>query len=692
MNTQHIMSALALLLSTACLPTAGGGGDDGGGGGDGDRCGVDEYASGGECVACAEFFENAAGDDPADGDTECDPTVTPGQGRLVATPGAVAFAPADVGATQKIEVSLENVGDTTLTVTAIELTESLAGDDLRELTLDAPPATPLEIEPGAFGAVVVAWTPQNTTPDAATLTLTLEDAAPDTLTVEVTTPSLEPDVVAEPSSVSFGRVEIGVSSSRVVALRNAGGSPLQLADIRLSPIDAADFAVSFPTPGQESNPEADDVVWDASVDPGGSVPVRVTFTPSSNTPQSAELLVSSNDPDEATLRVPLTGNATDEPVVELGGARAVDAPVAGETHALDFGARVIGTTHTQRLQIRNSGPGDLVVDSMDLSGDGAFSIPSAAQLGLPLTLGPDEIREVDVSFTPDAATDVAGTIRLSTNDPVAGELVVRLTGTGSEDACPEAVALGSVVGSSGGSSSQLNASPLQTIRLDGTTSTGDVDRFEWLITQRPTNSTARLTPSNTSPNPNLFLDLTGTYVIELTVYSSVNVPSCDTARVEILVTPDEVIHIQLVWDTPFDADQSDTDGADLDLHYLNSLGTWQTSPYDVYWQNVQPDWGTPNDPTDDPSLDIDDSDGAGPENINHDNPSPNEDFSVGVHYYDDRDLGESYATVRIYINGLLRFEKSNRYLEREDTFWYVADIDGATLDVTNVDTIRIGFP
>ena len=689
MNMNRIPLAIALLLSAACLPTANGGGGGGGGGGS-ERCGVNEYASGGECVACAETFENAAGDDPADGDTKCDPILTPGKGRLMATPDTVAFGFVDIGTASETNVVLENIGDTELTITSLELVED-ASDVEAELTLTNTFGLPRTVEPGGTVDVGVEWRPLNTTPDAATITLTLEDAAPEALTIDVTTPSLEPDIAASPGVVIFPRTAVGEVVDQVFEIQNVGGAPLEISNVLLSPVDATEFVVSFPTPGQEADPEADTSVWPDVIEPGESAPVRVTFTPTSDLPIGAEVLIRSNDPDTETLRVGVTANASAGPVAELAGVVRADAPVGDETHTLTFGPRSIGLEHTQNVRVRNTVAEDLVLDAVDLSGDGTFSIPSAAQLGLPITLGRDEEAVIEVTFTPTDTSSSVAELALSTNDTL-GDFVVRITGEGTEATCAEPIALARVGGSNDPLAANVNAAPLNTIEFDASSSTGDIIRYEWELVQKPINSNARLTPNNEDIAPRMFLDLVGQYVVDLTVYGPNGTLGCRTSTVTINAMSTDALFFQLVWDTPGDANQTDTTGTDLDLHYLNNLGSWDAMPYDIYWRNATADWGEAGDPSDDPSLDIDDSDGAGPENINHAMPSPNEDFSLGVYYYSDNGFGASYATVRIFVNGTLDTEWRDRYLEREGVFWYVADIDGATLDVTEVNTLSNAFP
>ena len=137
----------------------------------------------------------------------------------------------------------------------------------------------------------------------------------------------------------------------------------------------------------------------------------------------------------------------------------------------------------------------------------------------------------------------------------------------------------------------------------------------------------------------------GEYVIELRVTDSFNESSdvCPepVARLRIISEPQEDIHLQLVWNTPLDPDQRDLQGADVDLHFLHPAGTrWfggLQGKYDCYFENTSPDWGIEFNQEDDPSLDIDDTNGAGPENINLNNPQNTDEiggpYRVGVHYY-----------------------------------------------------------
>ena len=77
----------------------------------------------------------------------------------------------------------------------------------------------------------------------------------------------------------------------------------------------------------------------------------------------------------------------------------------------------------------------------------------------------------------------------------------------------------------------------------------------------------------------------------------------------------------------------------------------------------------------DPSLDIDDLSGYGPENINIDFPT-DANYRIGVHAYTSLVTTETYATIKIFINGALAYEDS-RLVSTGRDFWEVAEVQWA---------------
>lgn len=137
---------------------------------------------------------------------------------------------------------------------------------------------------------------------------------------------------------------------------------------------------------------------------------------------------------------------------------------------------------------------------------------------------------------------------------------------------------------------------------------------------------------------------------------------------------DDGLVIRVTWNTPNDPNQLDDEGTDIDLHLLHPGGEeWNQAPWDCYFANPNPDWGTSGIPNN-PNLTIDDVNGAGPEEIVYPEPLPTMEtpYQVGIDYYSSGgifgdDFGYSTVTVSVYIHGEL-METASREMVQGDFY------------------------
>lgn len=234
--------------------------------------------------------------------------------------------------------------------------------------------------------------------------------------------------------------------------------------------------------------------------------------------------------------------------------------------------------------------------------------------------------------------------------------------------------------------------PQTVLHLFGDKSTakvGEVVAWKWTVKQ-PMGSKSSFLPHSEFATPTFEANVAGEYLFSLTVTDSMNVTSCKSDKIKVVVIPDESIHVELLWDTPDDPDQGDEGpeaGADMDLHFVHPLATgpdldedglpdgWFDYPFDCFWFNPNPQWAS-FDPSidDDPSLDRDDTDGAGPENLNLNIAEDNTTYRIGVHYWHDHNFGPSHATVRIYIYGSIEYTVTDLKMVQHD-MWEVATLE-----------------
>lgn len=498
----------------------------------------------------------------------------------------------------------------------------------------------------------------------------------------------EPDIRA-PDRLLFGDVEVGATATETAEIVNVGREVLKISDWEISDGFSLNFTNSLDAPGE--------------IRPGESVIVAIDFTAPDDEEHRGTLTIDSNDPDEPRTVVELFVNAK-FPCLET-------IP----DDVVNFG-EVDKEERVERLvEIRNCSPNaETTFTMLGIDGDDEFSF--AREPGFEtMTLPVGESVTVAVAFQPFEAGEYRATLDFVSDDEFRPEHSLELVGVGAQGQCPTAAITGTSSLGNGGFIANPTAT-YETIPLDRLALRSDESRaydgkslvkWNWSLIRKPQDSAATFANGIEAMENELFLDLAGDYVVELEVWDDEGVQSCNTARVTIHAIADEDIHVQLVWDTPNDPNQNDTSGSDVDLHLLHPNGTWNSAPWDCFWQNTIPDWASDRPPGvdmfdckqnpdqngchDDPSLDIDDVDGWGPENINLNNPEPSTDYAVGVHYFSDHGYSVSFATVRIFIGGVMRAEyRRQRLLDQE--FWYVADIDWPSGAISPNGQVSPSFP
>ena len=186
--------------------------------------------------------------------------------------------------------------------------------------------------------------------------------------------------------------------------------------------------------------------------------------------------------------------------------------------------------------------------------------------------------------------------------------------------------------------------------------------YRWALTTAPAGSSSALVGASSSVN--LFVDVAGTYTITLVVVDQDGLES-DPAEFTLEGIPFDDIHVELSWDI---------DVSDVDLHLVAEGGSLFHQTLDCYFGNCMTglEWGVAG-PAGNPTLDLDDVQGYGPENVNIEAPTDGTTYKVSVHYWSDDGLGSTTATIRIYLSGQLQFEAAQS-LNATGRTWDVATI------------------
>ena len=431
-----------------------------------------------------------------------------------------------------------------------------------------------------------------------------------------------------PDAVDFGEVVVDYSTEERIELINSGKATLKIESIAW-----VDGTVSQLTKDLEA----------VEVERDDRAVLYVTCLPTTYDVYADTIRLTSNDPDHPSLDIPITCTGTHAPTPDINLDPAT----------LDFGTVDVGDTETLWVELQNLGDGDLVIASTFQSGSGAFELVNDPDGE---TIAPGDDQSIIVNFTPTVATGDYGVLSIVSNDPDETTTDLLIFGNCETGDCDYEYPVAIIEGPE-------ESEPLETFTLDGSSSNdprGQELEFFWNLIGTPTGSGGHIS-SAVDDFTELYVDLAGDYEVQLVVRNEDGVASAP-AKHKINVLPSDSVHVEMFWDSP---------NSDLDIHLAQEGQPIFLTPTDCNYCNVNPDWGVEDVGSDDPSLDLDDVTGYGPENVNINAPADG-GYDMHVHYFRDNGAGAVVATVRVYLEGAVAYEVSE-VMEYDDR-WFVGTV------------------
>ena len=337
-----------------------------------------------------------------------------------------------------------------------------------------------------------------------------------------------------------------------------------------------------------------------------------------------------------------------------------------------FGDVEIAASVSQLFKVGNAGTEILNVTSVTLTGDdmAMFTVSDDQVSGQ--EIGPTDLPfDVMVSFSPTSVASYHADLEIVSSDPDEPTLVVALSGEGVGPGGDGPVAVCAV-------NPALVHPPYEFATFQGHDSYDSdgysLTSYDWSLTSLPAGSAASFPVcSNTSDCGPFFPDVPGTYTAELSIENEIG--QSDTCSVELEAAALEDLWIEMYWVHAQD---------DMSLHLLAPGGTPNTDT-DCYYANCvgsSPDWGVIGYAGDDPSLDLDDIPGTGPENINIPDPAAGtytvfvDDVTGSTSDY----LGGNDVTVNVYINGTPQWTDTRTMVgEGPDEYFCTVDWPSGTV-------------
>ncbi len=335
-------------------------------------------------------------------------------GQLTASPTNLAFGNVQVGSSQTMTETLTNSGGSNVTISAAGTTG--AGFTTSGLIL------PLSVSAGQSVSFSVTFAPASSNAVSGNLAIT-SNATNSALSVPLSgTGATSGQLMASPTTLSFGNVTTGSSSMLAEKLTNSGGSAVTISQITPS---GAGFSLSG-------------ITLPVTLAASQSVTFNASFAPQTAGSVAGSLAISSNG-SNPSLSVALSGT----------GASA--GQITASPASLSFGNVTTGSSSMLAEKLTNSGGSAVTISQITPSGAG-FSLSG---ITLPVTLAASQSVTFNASFAPQTAGSVAGSLAISSNGSNPS-LSVPLSGTGASagqvTASPASLSFGNVTT---GSSSML---------------------------------------------------------------------------------------------------------------------------------------------------------------------------------------------------------------------------------------------
>jgi hypothetical protein len=292
-----------------------------------------------------------------------------------------------VNGTSTRAVMLSNSGSSDLTISQV----AVSGSGFSASGV----AVPATVPPGQSIALQVTYAPAVAGTSTGSVAIA-SDALTTTPTVSLSGTGMNAtySMSLTPSSVSFGNLNVGSSSTQTVQLANTGNSSVTVSQVAASGAGVSVSGLTTPV----------------TIAPSQSVPLTVKFLPTASGAVAGSITVTNSEGINAVAAV--TGTA-------------VQAGISVTPASASFGSVVTGNTNSQTIQLKNSGSASLTVSQVTVTGSG-FSVSGAS---VPLTLAPGAASTFNVQYAPTSAGAATGSVTVVSNAPNSPS-AVSLSGTG----------------------------------------------------------------------------------------------------------------------------------------------------------------------------------------------------------------------------------------------------------------------
>lgn len=308
-------------------------------------------------------------------------------GTLSANPTNLNFGNVTVGKNKSLSETLTNTGSSDVTISS----DSVTGTGFSVTGLNLP----ITLAPGDKVTFSAKFAPQS--PGTVNGTLTINsDASNPTLQIPLSGTGVTPGTLsANPTSLSFGNVQVGKNKSLPETLTNTGGSDVTISSDTVTGTGFSVSGLSLPL----------------TLQPNHNVTFNVIFAPQSTGSVNGDLSIIS-DGSNPNLDIPLSGTGT--PAGQLSVTPA----------NMDFGDVVVGNNSSLPASLNATG-----ADVTVTSGNSSNSAFTFSGLTFPFTVQAGKSKNFTVTFTPQGVGQANATLTFN-SDASNSPTIETLTGNG----------------------------------------------------------------------------------------------------------------------------------------------------------------------------------------------------------------------------------------------------------------------
>jgi hypothetical protein len=302
----------------------------------------------------------------------------PVAGALSASPASITFGNVQIGTSQTQSGTLSNTGGTSITITQATVTGT--GFSATGLNL------PLTLATGQSTTFSIVFSPQSSGSATGNLALT-NDGPSSPLNIALSgTAVAAGSLSANPTSFSFGIVQVGANQTQTETLNNSGGENVTITQATVTGAGFSYTGLNLPL----------------TLAPNQSTTFGVVFAPASASPINGSLSLTISE-SSTTLDMALSGVGVT--VTPSQGTLSV-SPV-------NVGNVTVGTSGTQTGTLNATGA-SVSVSSVNLSGTNPSEF-SVSGLSFPVTVTTSQPVSFTVNFTPGATGAASATVSFGSN-------------------------------------------------------------------------------------------------------------------------------------------------------------------------------------------------------------------------------------------------------------------------------------